>query len=244
MTITPPPIRILVVDDQALIRQGFIYILGTQSDFQVVAQACDGREAVSLAAETKPDVILMDIRMPNANGIEAMRAILQADSAIKIILLTTFDDEAYVFEGIRAGAVGYLLKDASTGDLFDAIRAVRSGQAVYRTCFAAKMISQAVSHSRQSSHETVQDVASESASNDGANLPVSSQQETLAEPLTEREVDVLQQMAYGKRNTEIATSLFISEGTVKTHVHRILQKLNVEDRTQAVVYALRCGLVH
>ncbi len=240
---TTRPIHILVADDQALIRQGFVYILSTQPDFQVVAQACDGQEAATLAAKTRPDVILMDIRMPNATGIEATRSILHSAPAIKIILLTTFDDEAYVFEGIRAGAVGYLLKDASTSDLFDAIRAVHSGQAVYRTCFAAKMISQAVAHSRQSFHDTAQDVVPESVRKDDVNLPVYSQQETLTEPLTEREVDVLQQMAYGKRNVEIATTLYISEGTVKTHVHRILQKMNVEDRTQAVVYALRCGLV-
>ncbi|MCY0902926.1 MAG: response regulator transcription factor [Firmicutes bacterium] len=230
------PIAVMIVDDQAMIRQGLAYIISSQDDLRVVAEARDGDEAVTKACTCNPDVILMDIRMPGRHGIAATRAILAAGSAARVVLLTTFDDEQNVFDGIRAGAVGYLLKDADAADLLEAIRAAARGEAVYRTPTAARVVARALSASvvePEASHATPPREAT----------PLATYSDGEIESLTEREVEVLQQMAYGKRNTEIATVLCVSEGTVKTHVHRILQKLGVEDRTQAVILAIRLGLV-
>ncbi|MCY0889236.1 MAG: response regulator transcription factor [Alicyclobacillaceae bacterium] len=236
-------IRVLIVDDQAMIRQGLAYMISAQSDLNVVGQAADGDEAVMEAAERRPDVILMDIRMPKQNGIAATARIVASGSPAKIVLLTTFDDEQNLFDGIRAGAVGYLLKDADVHELLDAIRRAARGEAVYRTASAARALARAVSHQ---SPQEVKEVETRGVPLGPGVQPKKSvtASEGLAEPLTEREIEVLQQMAYGKRNMEIATTLSVSEGTVKTHVHRILQKLGVEDRTQAVVFALRDGLVN
>lgn len=223
-------IRVALADDQVLIRQGLRYIVNTQDDMEVVGEAADGAEAVLLTKRTHPDLVLMDIQMPRMTGIEATRAILTADPQVRVVLLTTFDVDEYVYEGIRAGAVGYLLKDAQARDLFDAIRAAHRGEAIYRTSAAARMLAQAL--------------APDEASRPGAEpADEHGPGPRLLEPLTERERDVLQHMAYGKRNLEIAELLCVTEGTVKTHVHRILQKLNAEDRTQAVVFAIRQRLV-
>jgi len=230
------PICVLIVDDQAMIRQGLAYIISAQNDLRVVGEARDGDEAVTQACACNPDVILMDIRMPGQDGIAATREIFAAGSAARVVLLTTFDDEQNVFDGIRAGAVGYLLKDADAADLLEAIRAAARGEAVYRTPTAARMVARALSAP----------VAEPSVSQETRSrnmMPRASQLAEDVEPLTEREIEVLQQMAYGKRNPEIAAALYVSEGTVKTHVHRILQKLRVADRTQAVVAAIRYGLV-
>lgn len=221
---TPTRIRILIVDDQAIIRQGLRTILEAQPDLEVVGEAPDGNAAVALAERAAPDVVLMDIRMPNQNGLEATRAILADRPETKIILLTTFDVQEYVVAGIRAGAVGYLLKDSDAHELLESIRLAHGGAAIYRTAQASRALAEAViSPGPAQVDEAV------------AASPI--------EPLTEREIDVLQQMAYGRRNAEIAAALHIAEGTIKTHVHRILQKLGVEDRTQAVVFALRRRLV-
>ncbi|MDB5084242.1 MAG: response regulator transcription factor [Bacilli bacterium] len=217
-----PKIRLVLADDQSIIRQGLRYILNAQPDMEVVGEAADGEQAVQVTLSTAPDVVLMDIQMPNCTGIEATRAILSTQSMTKVILLTTFDVQEFVLDGIRAGAVGYLLKDTDTGELLDAIRWAHQGQAIYRTTTAGKALAQAIS----------------SEAGD-----LSHQPPDLAEPLTERETAVLQQMAYGRRNSEIAALLYVSEGTIKTHVHRILQKLGVEDRTQAAVMAIRQRLV-
>ncbi|MGG1513958.1 response regulator transcription factor [Paenibacillus oryzisoli] len=214
-------IQVMLVDDQTLIRQGFGYVIGVQPDMTLVGEAADGEEAVKLALSTKPDVILMDVQMPRMTGIQATQAILAQRPQTKIVILTTFNDEAYIYEGIRAGAVGYLLKDADTEDMLETVRAVYRGEAVFRTGLAAHVLTK---------------LATSSAA--AAPAP----QAELVEPLTPREKDILQEMAYGLRNDQIAAKLFISEGTVKTHVHHILQKLGAEDRTQAVVYALRNGL--
>ncbi|MGG1551537.1 response regulator [Paenibacillus ferrarius] len=214
-------IRVMLVDDQTLIRQGFSYVIGVQPDMALVGEAADGEEAVKLALAAEPDVILMDVQMPRMTGIQATQAILVQRPQTKIVILTTFNDEAYIYEGIRAGAVGYLLKDADTEDMLATVRAVYRGEAVFRSGLAAHVLTKL-------------------ATSTAAAVPA--QQTVLAEPLTPREKDILQEMAYGLRNDQIAAKLFISEGTVKTHVHHILQKLGAEDRTQAVVYALRNGL--
>lgn len=226
-------IRVMLADDQAMIRQGLSYIVNSQEDLLVVGEAGNGDEAVAVAAACRPNVILMDIRMPGRTGIEATQAILTCNPDVHIVLLTTFDVDEYVFDGIRAGAVGYLLKDADTHDLLDAIRAAQRGEAIYRTSAASRILAQAVAKQAPAAVERTAAPHAPSSAANGA----------LPEPLTERELDVLQQMAYGKRNAEIATQLFVSEGTVKTHVHNILQKLRAEDRTQAVVFAIRNRLV-
>ncbi|MBO7745711.1 response regulator transcription factor [Paenibacillus sp. MWE-103] len=223
MTTTDGKIKVLLADDQKMIRQGFGYVIGLQDDMTLAGEAADGREAVAQALALRPDIILMDIQMPQMTGIEAAKAILRQLPNVKIVVLTTFNDPDYIYEVIRAGAVGYLLKDADVEDMLEAVRSAHRGEAVYRTDLAAGALSRAVS-----SACLVPDA--------GAAPP-------LPEPLTEREREILQEMAYGLRNDRIAQKLFITEGTVKSHVHRILQKFGCEDRTQVVVAALRHGMV-
>lgn len=218
------PIRIVLAEDQPIIRQGLRYILDAQPDMAVVGEATDGDEALRVARQMAPDLVLMDIRMPGRNGIEATRDILSALPETKVVLLTTFDIQEYVIDGIRAGAVGYLLKDAETSVLLEGIRAAHQGGVVYRSAASAGALAQAIHISTPG-------------------FPPPDQGITLIEPLTQREQDVLQQMAFGRRNAEIAELLCITEGTVKTHVHSILRKFGVEDRTQAVVMALRQHIV-
>lgn len=217
-------IKVMLVDDQNMIRQGFGYILSLQSDLQIVGEAGNGNDAVKMAEELRPDVILMDVQMPFMDGIEATKRIMAQQTGVKIVILTTFDDQDYVLEGIRAGAVGYLLKDAEASDMIEAIRAAYRGEAIYKTKLASGALQEAIASASLSAPDNVLQVK-------------------LLEPLTEREQEILQEMAYGLRNEQIAAKLFITEGTVKSHVHRILQKFGCEDRTQVVVMALRGGLV-
>lgn len=218
-------IKVLIADDQPFIRQGLRYIIDAQPDMECVGEASDGEAACLLTKDMKPDIVLMDIQMPNSTGLEATRKILRENEGIKIVLLTTFDVEAYVIEGIRAGAVGYILKDTDMQELLDGIRWANQGNAIYRTPTASKALAAAIVNFER---------------------PVELEQQLgrYSESLTERELSVLQQMAYGRNNSEIAEILNISQGTVKTHIHRILQKLDVEDRTKAVVLAIRTGLVN
>jgi DNA-binding NarL/FixJ family response regulator len=218
------PIRIVLAEDQPIIRQGLRYIIDAQPDMTVIGEAADGDEALRVAIQTTPDLVLMDIRMPGRNGIEATRDILGALPDAKVVLLTTFDVQEYVVDGIRAGAVGYLLKDAETSVLLEGIRAAHQGAVVYRSAASAGALALAI-------HPTAPKL-----------LPFD-QAIAFMEPLTQREREVLQQMAFGRRNAEIAELLCVSEGTIKTHVHSILQKFGVEDRTQAVVMALRQNIV-
>ncbi|MGG2940038.1 response regulator transcription factor [Heyndrickxia faecalis] len=220
------PIQVLLADDQTMIRQGFGYIIGLQADMKLVGEASDGREAVELAKKFRPDVVLMDVQMPRMSGIEATAEIASLLPDTKIVILTTFDDQEYIYQGIRAGAVGYLLKDEEAETMLDAIRAAFRGEAIYKTGLAAKALSRVASDRRTVGPEAEPELS-----------PV------LLEPLTEREKEILQEMSYGLRNDEIARKLVITEGTVKSHVHRILQKFGCEDRTQAVVAALRSGMV-
>lgn len=221
-------IRIVLADDQPIIIQGLKYIVNTQSDMEVVGEATDGEAVLQIASQKKPDLILMDIQMPKLSGIDATKKILALTPACKIVLLTTFDIQDYVFDGIRAGAVGYLLKDTDTNELLEGIRWAHAGQAVYRSNMAGRALAQVVD-----SVETINPFKKE-LSNPTFSIP---------EALTDRELEVLQLMAFGRKNTEISTILHISHGTVKSHVHRIIQKLGVEERTQAVVLAIREGIV-
>jgi DNA-binding NarL/FixJ family response regulator len=216
-------IKVMLVDDQTMIRQGFGYVIGLQSDMMLIGEASDGKEAVDMAIERHPDVILMDIQMPSMSGIEATQIIMKQLPKIKIVILTTFDDQEYIYQGIRSGAVGYLLKDAEVESMLEAVRSAFRGEAVYKTGLAAYALSRVAT----SSHI----------------LSGRDQKSLLLEPLTEREQEILQEMAYGLRNDQIAKKLIITEGTVKSHVHRILQKFGCEDRTQVVVMSLRNGMV-
>jgi DNA-binding NarL/FixJ family response regulator len=218
------PIRIVLAEDQTIIRQGLRYVIDAQPDMRVVGEAADGEQAVQTSLQTVPDVVLMDIRMPKRSGIDATQVLHEALPGTRVILLTTFDIKEYVYDGIRAGAVGYILKDAETQVLLDGIRAAHHGAVIYRSENSGEAVAQAV--------QEVKEIAA-----------LNEQEPALLEPLTEREREVLQQMAFGRNNAEIARILSVSEGTVKTHVHRILQKFGVEDRTQAVVTALRRRLV-
>jgi DNA-binding NarL/FixJ family response regulator len=213
-------IRVMIVDDQALVRAGFRMILDAEQDIEIVAEAADGLEAVDLVDRFTTDVVLMDIRMPNLDGIEATRRIAERSPSTHVLMLTTFDLNEYVYEALRAGASGFLLKDAPPEQLVSAIQVVASGEALLAPSITKRVIAEYAR--RPPPHE---------------GLPPE-----LAE-LTAREVDVLRLVARGCSNAEIAKELFLGETTVKTHVARILQKLNLRDRVQAVVVAYESGLV-
>src|SRR5436309_1618558 len=215
------PIRILIVDDQALFREGLHTLLSVQPDLQVVGEARHGEEALRLAAVLNPDIILMDLHMPILDGVAATRRLQSEHPAIKVIVLTTFDDDEDVFEGLRAGAVGYLLKDVSSEKLVEAIRAVARGESFLQPSIAGKVIAE---FARLSPHP-------------------SSKTQALVEPLSERELDILRLLSQGASNKEIASCLIITVGTVKNHVTNILAKLGVRDRTQAVLKAKELGII-
>ena len=212
-------IRVLLADDQSLVRAGFRMILKSESDVDVVAEAGDGVEAVALAAELEPDVVLMDIRMPEMDGIEATRRIVTEEGSPRVLVLTTFDLDEYVYEGLRAGASGFLLKDAPEQQLVTAIRVVTAGGSLFAPSVTRRLIEEFTNR-----------------------RPLVDQTPGLAE-LTTRELEVLRLVARGLTNAEIAATLFVSEHTVKTHVARILMKLGLRDRTQAVVAAYESRLV-
>lgn len=214
-------IRLVLADDQPIVREGLRFIINAQPDMEVVAEARDGQSAIEVTISSVPDIVLMDIQMPNGNGIDATRSIMSTLPHAKVVLLTTLDVQEYVFDGIRAGAVGYLLKDTDTKELLDGIRWVYKGQAIYRTATASKAIAQVMTR------KTVPDFT-----NEESNL-------IILDPLSEREIDVLQQMAYGKRNHEIANILHASSNTVKTHVHHILHCRSSALRTGPKPWCLR-----
>ena len=217
--------RILLVDDQELLRMGFRMVLEAQTDLEVVGEAGDGREAVALAGSLDPDVILMDVRMPVMDGVEATRELVASGGRARIIILTTFDLDEYAYAALRAGASGFLLKDASPADLLWAIRAVASGDAVVAPSTTRRLLA-TIAH-------RLPDGAT-----DGPR-PADPQ----LEGLTPREREVLLEVAGGLSNGEIAERLVLSEATVKTHVGRILAKLELRDRVQIVVFAYERGLV-
>lgn len=220
------PIGVLLVDDQPLLRMGFRLILEGEADLKVLGEASDGAEGVSLAEKLKPDVVLMDVRMPLMDGIEATTRIVAAQPEAKVIILTTFDLDEYAFSGLQAGASAFLLKDVAPAELVHAVRLVASGDAVVAPRVTARLL------------ETyVRDGAPNRGS---APAP---ERDPLLGDLTPRELEVLGAMAEGLSNAEIAHRFFLSEATVKTHVRRILTKLHLRDRVQAVVYAYETGLV-
>jgi DNA-binding NarL/FixJ family response regulator len=212
------PIRVVIADDQAMVREGFSVLLDAQNGIEVVGEAGDGREAVARVEQLRPDVVLMDVRMPVVDGLEATRRITAMDAAPKVVILTTFDLDEYVYAALRAGASGFLLKTASARVLADAVRVVAAGEAMLAPTVTRRLIA-------------------EFARLRPAPPPVR------PEVLTARETEILTLVAGGLSNAEIATRLVIAEQTVKTHVGRILTKLGLRDRTQAAIYAYATGLV-
>jgi DNA-binding NarL/FixJ family response regulator len=210
-------IRVLVVDDQAMVRAGFRLLLGDEPDIEVVAEASNGLEAVTEAARHHPDVVLMDIRMPELDGLEATRRILAADASARILILTTFDLDEYVYRALKAGASGFVLKDDPPERLIAAVRTVAEGDALLSPSITRRVIQQFTRVPQQTPPKAV-------------------------ETLTSREMDVFRLITQGLSNAEIGRELFISDTTVKTHVGRLLQKLDLRDRAQAIVLAHQTGL--
>lgn len=211
-------IRIVIADDQAMVRAGFAALLSAHADIEVIGQAEDGAHCVDLVADLAPDIVLMDVRMPLMDGIEATRTIVAANAETRIIMLTTFDIDDYVFDAIRAGASGFLLKDAPPSELAEAVRIVAGGEALLAPSVTKRVIEHFAT---------------------GGQKP----NRTALPELTDREREILIQVARGASNTEIASSLHIAVQTVKTHVSRILYKLDARDRAQAVIAAYESGLV-
>ena len=213
-------VRVGVVDDQALVRTGFAMILDSEPDIEVICEATNGREAVELCRRKRPDVVLMDIRMPELDGIEATRLICaDADNRTRVLILTTFDLDEYVYDAIRAGASGFLLKDTPPDDLIAAVRVLADGDALLAPSVTRRLIEEFVAGTGEFTRAPGLD------------------------DLTERETEVLRLMARGLSNHEIAERLYLGETTVKTHVSRVLMKLGVRDRVQAVITAYESGLV-
>jgi DNA-binding NarL/FixJ family response regulator len=213
-------VRVLIADDQGMVRSGFTTLLNSEPDIEVVGEAVNGQEAVTRAIQLKPDVILMDVRMPVMDGLQATRQITAMDGAPRVLVLTTFDLDDYVYQALRWGASGFLLKDASARELAEAVRVVAAGDALLSPSVTRRLIAEfaRMGAPRGPSRKTLQD-------------------------LTERETEVLALVARGLSNAEIAGRLVLAEQTVKTHVSRILMKLDLRDRTQAVVLAYETGLV-
>jgi len=214
-------IRLLIVDDQRLMREGLRILLELEHGFEIVGEAANGQAALDAYAELKPDVVLMDIRMPGMDGVEATRRLRTSWSEARVIILTTFDDDANVFEGLRAGAVGYLLKDLSGQELASAVRTVYNGGALIEPTVAKRVMAEFAR----------------------LHPPARTIEESLPEPLTERELDVLKLVSAGLSNREIGNKLGLSEGTVKNYVTSVLQKIGVRDRTQAALRGRELGLI-
>jgi DNA-binding NarL/FixJ family response regulator len=214
-------VRVLIADDQALVRSGFRMILEARDDLEVVGEAENGAQAIELARELEPDVVLMDVRMPVMDGVEATRLLLESGAGARVIILTTFDLDEYVFEALRAGASGFLLKDVQPAQLVEAIRVVASGEALLAPSITRRLLDRFAATFDASSSKSPPELDS----------------------LTPRELEILRLVAGGLSNAEIAAQLFLSETTVKTHVSSVLRKLHLRDRVQAVVLAYQAGLV-
>jgi len=219
------PIRVLIADDHALFRRGLEMVLEEEDDIDLVGQASDGTEAVAVAGESLPDVVLMDIRMPKSNGIEACRATKEVAPSAKIVILTISDEEEDLFEAIRAGASGYLLKDIPLDEVAEAVRAVHGGQSLINPSMAGKLLTEFATLAKRDTEEEEE------------------AQHVAPPKLTDREMEVLKLVARGMNNRDIAKELFISENTVKNHVRNILEKLQIHSRMEAVMIAVRQKLI-
>lgn len=215
-------IKILIVDDQSLFREALKTLLNSEPEFEIVGDASNGEEALRMVLQHNPDVVLMDLRMPIMDGVESTRRIVQMNKNNKVIILTTFDDDENVFDGLRAGAVGYLLKDVSSEKLIEAIRAASQGEYFLVPSVTAKVVSEFSRISKPAPR---------------------SQENFLPDPLSPREIEIIRLVATGASNKEIAEKLVISEGTVKNHLSSILSKLSVRDRMQAVLKAKELGII-
>jgi DNA-binding NarL/FixJ family response regulator len=231
-----PPLRVLIVDDQHLVRSGFALMLSVEDDLEVVGEAADGAQALTLARQTRPDVILMDVQMPVMDGVEATRRVVRENLG-RVVILTTFDRDDYLFDALRAGASGFLLKNADPDQLIDAVRAAHQGQALLAPEVTLRVIE------RMTATAEPETVPTNNAAGPGSSEE--SRSATAAYPeidrLTEREREVLALLSRGRSNGEIARELFLGEATVKTHVSSVLAKLGVRDRVQAVVFAHETG---
>lgn len=222
MSSGPTVLRVLIADDQALVRSGFRLILDSQPDIVVVGEAGDGHEALILARELHPDLILMDVQMPVTDGIEVTRALLSDPGRhTRVLMLTTFDSDHYVYDAVKAGASGFMLKDASAADLLAAVRTVAKGEAVLAPAVTARLLAEFSAGPPPGPHQLPEDLAS----------------------LTVRELEVARLIAHGQSNAEIAASLFLGETTVKSHVTAILAKLGARDRVQVVIRCYEAGLI-
>ena len=211
-------IRVLVADDQPLVRGGFRMILDERPDLELIGEAADGEEAIRLASELDPDVILMDVRMPNLDGVEATRRLVADGTRARILVLTTFDLDEYVYAAVQAGASGFLLKDVQPTELVDAIRVVAAGNSLFGPAATRRLVERFAHEQQATSSERLDE-------------------------LTEREREILRLLAQGNSNAELAERLYLSEATIKTHVSAVLRKLGVRDRVQAVIAAYEAGLV-
>jgi DNA-binding NarL/FixJ family response regulator len=220
---SPEPIRTLIVDDHALFRRGLEIVLATESDIEIVGQAGDGAEAVDKASEFLPDVVLMDVKMPRSSGLQACRAIKEVAPSAKIVILTMSDEEEDLFEAIRAGASGYLLKDIPLDEVAEAVRSVHTGQSLISPSMAGKLLTEFAALAKRDQEEPPHEVP--------------------APKLTDREMQVLKLVARGLNNRDIAKELFISDNTVKNHVRNILEKLQIHSRMEAVMVAVREKLI-
>lgn len=216
------PIRLLLVDDQRLMREGLRTLLELEPDLQIAGEAEDGLAALEMYPTLRPDVVLMDIRMPRLDGVEATRRLLQRSPDARVIILTTFDEDALVFDGLRAGALGYLLKDVSGADLAEAVRKVAGGGALIEPSVARKVLAEFARLARPAAPSTTPDLSLD---------------------LSERELEILRLLAQGATNRQIASQLYLAEGTVKNYISTILDKLGVEDRTQAALRARELNLL-
>ena len=234
-----PTIHVLIADDQAIVRQGLNVILRHEPDIDVAGFAVDGEEAVAQVDALRPDLVLMDLKMPKLNGIHATRRIVQEHPQVKVLVLTTYDGDEWVFDAVRAGACGYLLKDSEGDEIVKAIRGVAAGEVHLDPHIAGKVLNE---FKRVADADRLGPVARPGPAPEPMARPVTGVDEPLYEQLTEREQAILQELVQGKNNQEIAATLFLAEGTVKNYVSTILAKLHANDRTQAAIYALKRGL--